>query len=151
MVNVVEENGVQKVTFGTGPFYMEHQYLRAANKALAAAETNFTGDGNPYGNIYGEAGEICRPQAIANGWTWNSAEYINCMLGEIQKYPSTQDLQDTIVASLPSTELYRHNYASPVWVPDLAGWLILLTIIVIIVLIIRLVYWIVIRIALFFV
>ena len=34
VINVVEENGTQRITFGTGPFYLEHQYLRAAKKAL---------------------------------------------------------------------------------------------------------------------
>ena len=45
-------------------------------------------DNNPNGNIYGLAGEVCRPIAIANGWSWNSAGYINCMMSEIQKYPA---------------------------------------------------------------
>ena len=151
VVNVVEENGVQRVTFGTGPFYLEHQYLRAANMALEAAEQKFAGDNNPNGNIYGMAGEVCRPQAIANGWAWNSSEYIGCMMGEIQKYPAATELNDTIVANLPSTELYRHNYASPVWAPDFAGIMILVTIGVILVLVWRMIYYIIIRIALLFV
>ena len=33
VINVVDDNGNQRVTFGTGPFYLEHQYIRAANKA----------------------------------------------------------------------------------------------------------------------
>ena len=34
VINIVDDNGTQKVTFGTGPFYLEHQYIRAANAAL---------------------------------------------------------------------------------------------------------------------
>ena len=37
VINVVDDNGTQKITFGTGPFYLEHQYIRAANNALAEA------------------------------------------------------------------------------------------------------------------
>lgn len=151
VINIVEENGAQKVTFGTGPFYLEHQYHRAANLALEKAEQKLTGDGNPYGNVYGEAGEICRPAAIENGWTWDSSEYINCMLTEIQKYPASAEIQDTIIASLPNTELFRHNYASPVWAPTPAGFMIIVTIIVILTLIIRLIYRVFLRIALIFV
>ena len=151
VVNVVEENGIQKVTFGTGPFYLEHQYHRAANKALALAEEKLFDDSNPYGNVYGEAGEVCRAEAIANGWTWDSSEYINCMLYEIQKYPAAADIQDAIIASLPSTELFRHNYASPVWAPTPVGFLLIVTFVIILILIIRLFYWIIVRIALFFV
>ena len=117
VINVVEENGEQKITFGTGPFYLEHQYLRAANKALKEAESKLTSDNNPNGNIYGAAGETCRALAIQNGWNWDSAGFINCMMDEIAKYPSANEIQDTIIANLPSTELYRHNYASPLWAP----------------------------------
>lgn len=152
VVNVVEENGVSRVTFGTGPFYLERQYLRAAHRALEKAEAELASDdSNPYGNIYGEAGETCRAAAIENGWTWDSSEFINCMLTEIQKYPAADDLQGTIIASLPSTELYRKNYASPVWAPSAAGFLLIITLIIILILIFRLIYYIVIRIALIFV
>ena len=34
VINIVDDNGNQKVTFGTGPCYLEHQYIRSANKAL---------------------------------------------------------------------------------------------------------------------
>ena len=151
VVNVVEENGVQRATFGTGPFYLEHQYHRSASKVLQEAEAKLASDENPYGNVYGAAGETCRAEAIANGWTWSSPEFIDCMLTEIQKYPAAADIQDTIIASLPSTELFRHNYASPVWAPTPAGFLLLITAVVLIILAIRLIYWIVIRIALVFV
>ena len=140
VINVVEENGEQRVTFGTGPFYLEHQYLRAANKALREAEAKLTGDGNPNGNIYGQAGEVCRAQAIQYGWNWDSAGFINCMMGEITKYPSADEIQDTVIAALPSTELYRRNYASPVWAPTLTGFLLLITAVIIIIIIVRIIH-----------
>lgn len=151
VVNVVEENGEQRISFGTGPFYLEQAYLRDATRALAEAEKQMASDNNPYGNIYGEAGTKCRAEAIRNGWAWNSSGFINCMMTEIQKYPAADELQDTIVAQLPSTELYRRNYASPVWAPTVAGCLILVTAAIILVLIFRLILWIVVRIAVFFV
>lgn len=150
VVNVVDDNGLQRVTFGTGPFYLEHQYIRAANAALAEAEKNLSSDSNPNGNIYAAASEVCRAQAIANGWSWNNANYINCMVGEIQKYPAADDIQSTINAKLPSTELYRKNYSSPVWAPTLSGFLILITLIIIVVIFIRGVIWIILRLALLF-
>lgn len=151
VVNVVEENGIQRLTFGTGPFYLEHQYLRAANKALEEAEKNMASDNNPNGNIYGLAGEVCRPIAIANGWSWNSAGYINCMMSEIQKYPAADEIQDTIIAKLPSTELYRKNYASPIWAPTVTGFMILITLVVIVVIFIRFVIFIILRLSLLFI
>ncbi len=151
VINVVDDNGLQRVTFGTGPFYLEHQYIRAANAALEKAEQELGSDTNPNGNVYQLASNVCRPQAIANGWTWNSPGYINCMMTEIQKYPASDEIQDRIVASLPSTELYRKNYASPVWAPTLTGFLLLLTAIIIVVIFIKALVWIILRLSLLFV
>ncbi len=151
VINVVEENGTQKITFGTGPFYLEHQYLRAAKKALEEAEKKMSGDNNPYGNVYGKAGEICRARALENGWTWDNVNFINCMLTEIQKYPSAAEIQDTIIASLPSTELYRRNYASPIWAPSLVGFTLLLTALIIVVIFIRFLIWLILRLSLLFI
>ena len=151
VVNVVEENGVQSLTFGTGPFSLEHQYIRAATKALEEAENSLVADNNPNGNIYGKAGEGCRSLAIQNGWSWNSAEYINCMMTEIQKYPAADDIQDQIIAALPSTELFRKNYASPVWAPTVTGFALLVTLVIIVVILVRIIVWIMLRLSLLFV
>ena len=138
------------MSFGTGPFYLEHQYLRAANKALEEAEKTMASDNNPNGNIYAMASGVCQPLAIQNGWSWSNPNYINCMMTEIQKYPAADELTDTIVANLPSTELYRRNYASPMWAPTLTGWVLLMTLTIIVVIFIRFLLWLVFRISLFF-
>ncbi len=151
VVNVVDDNGAQKVTFGTGPFYLEHTYIRAANRALAEAEERFADDSNPNGNIYAAASATCKALAIQNGWTWDNANYINCMVGEIQKYPAADNIESQIAASLPSTELYRHNYASPIWAPTATGWMILLSAVIVIVLLVRGLIWVFLRISLLFV
>ena len=151
VINIVEENGEQKIGFGTGPFYLEHQYLRAATAALEAAEAKLSGDENPNGNVYGMAGDTCKALAIQYGWTWDDANFINCMVTEINKYPAAADIQDTIIAALPSTELFRHNYASPVWTPSLLGWLVILTAIIVVVIFIKILIFIVLRLSLLFV
>ena len=151
VINVVDDNGNQRVTFGTGPFYLEHQYIRAANKALEEAEKTIASDANPNGNVYQMASDTCRPQAIANGWSWSDPNYINCMVGEIQKYPAADEINDTIAASLPSTELYRKNYASPLWVPTLTGFMLLITLVIIVVIFIRGIVWVFLRLSLLFV
>ena len=150
VINVVDDNGEQRIMFGTGPFYLEHQYIRAANAALEEAEKNVVADGNPNGNIYAAASEVCRAQAIANGWTWDNPNFINCMMSEIQKYPAADELSNSIVASLPSTELYRKNFASPVWAPSLTGWMLLITLVIIVVIIIRAIVWAILRLSLLF-
>ncbi len=151
VINVRDDNGEQKIEFGTGPFYLEHQYLRVANRALAEAEERMSDGSNPNGNIYAEASAICKGQAVANGWTWNDERYINCMMGEINKYPAADNLDNEIKASLPSTELFRYNFASPIWAPTLSGFMILATLIIIVVIFIRFVIWIILRLSLLFV
>ena len=151
VINVVDDNGIQKITFGTGPFYLEHQYIRAANKALAEAEATLSDDTNPNGNIYSLASEACRGQAIANGWAWNNPNYINCMISEIQKYPAADEIQDKVIASLPSTELYRREYASPIWTPTFTGIMVLITVVLVIILLVRIIWWIILRILLLFI
>ncbi len=151
VINVVDDNGEQKITFGTGPFYLEHQYNRDATRALHEAEKQIMDDSNPNGNIYNKANEVCRAQAIANGWNWDNPNFINCMISEIQKYPAADDIQDKIIASLPSTELYRHNYAAPIWAPTLTGFMMLVTAIIIVVIFIRFLVWLFLRLSLLFV
>lgn len=150
VINVVDDNGNQKLIFGTGPFYLEKQYIRAATVALEKAKANLANDTNPHGNIYSLAANTCRIPAIKNGWAWNNPKYINCMLTEINKYPATNNLESQIVASLPSTELYRHNYASPIWAFSLSGCLIILIFLIVVVIFIRFIVWLILRLYLMF-
>lgn len=150
VINVVDDNGTERITFGTGPFYLENQYKKSATAALKAAEERLSNDSNPNGNIYATASDTCRAEALANNWSWDNENYINCMLTEIQKYPASAEIEDQIIASLPSTSLYRHNYASPVWAPTLTGWMLLITLVIIVVIFIRCLIWIILRLSLLF-
>lgn len=148
VINLVENNGVQSVIFGTGPFYLEHQYLRAANAAIEAARSELVDDSNPNGNIYAAVADICQPLAIANGWKWSDQPYLDCWTSELAKYPESDNLDIHLTASVPPTELYRHDYASPIfsWTP--AGFAIIVCLILAVVIIVRFVIWLVLKIAL---
>ena len=142
VVNIVDNNGDKKIEFGTGVFYLEQSYLTAASEILQKASEAEIDDNNPNGNIYALASAVCRPLAIANGWSWNSPEHIACWQTELAKYPSTSAEGDTVRVSLPSTELYRREYVSPVWTPSISGFVILITFILGVVIFIRLLIWI---------
>lgn len=152
VINISESNGKQEISFGTGTFYLEHQYRRAAAKAIEAAEAELINSSdNPHGNIYAAASDVCRTRAIENGWySWTDQRYIDCMTSEIAKYPAHDTLTDQLVAKIPATELYRKNYASPLWAPSLSGFAILLTLILIIIVLIRGVIWVFLRLAILF-
>lgn len=148
VVNVVESNGIQSITFGTGVFYLEHQYLRAANAAIESAQNQLLDDSNPNGNIYAAAAAACRPQAIANGWSWSNQHYIDCWLGELAKYPAADELQTDFTANVPSTELYRREFDSPLWAPSWSGWAILACLIITFMIVVRIIIWCIVKIAL---
>lgn len=150
VINITEENGRTKVDFGTGVFYLEQQYYRAATKALEDAEAQLSSDTNPHGNIYSKATAVCQPQAIAHGWRWNSPAHIDCMLSELAKYPASSTIEDTIIADLPSPELYRISYASPLWAPTFSGIVILLSLLLIVVIFIHFLIWCIFNLALLF-
>lgn len=150
VVNVVEENGKQKIIFGTGPFYLENSYIRAANAAIEAAENTLVDDSNPNGNIYEAVRQICQPLALQNGWNSHQQEYLDCWTSELAKYPASETLTPVIVAAdLPSTELYRRSYASPLWAPTPAGFVILACVILLVIIVIRFLIWLILKIALF--
>lgn len=149
VINITEVNGAPVVTFGTGAFYLEQQYLRAANAAIAEAEATIIDDSNPNGNIYSAVSAICQPRAIASGWTWSSPEYLDCWTSELAKYPAANQLENALVAAVPPTELYRIDYASPLWSPTPTGFALLACAIIILIIIVRILIWVVLKLALF--
>lgn len=148
VINVVEENGLNKLEFGTGVFYLEQSYIRDASSALDAAAELEIDDSNPNGNIYALASAVCRPRAIASGWSWNSSEYISCFSEELAKYPADSNSNGSISVALPSPELYRREFSSPIWVFSASGVAILLTIIIGVVIFIRFFIWLILEITL---
>ncbi len=147
IVNFDEENGRTKLYFGTGPFYLANQYYRKAAAILAEAEAKAGDDSNPNGNVYAAAMAICKPQAIVNGWVWNSPGYIACMTGEINKYPTSETIEETIKADLPSPALYRFEFVSPIWTPTASGFSTLVCLLILAWLFFKLIAWIFIKIA----
>lgn len=150
VVNVIESNGVQKLTFGTGPFYLEQQYLRTTNAIIEQSEAKLVDDSNPNGNIYAAVSNICRPLAIQNGWAWNSPGYLECWTSELAKYPASEELDTQLTVDLPSTEEFRRNFASPVWAPTWAGWVLLACVIIFVIVVVRILIWFILQIALIF-
>ncbi|MBQ6320842.1 hypothetical protein IJI17_01300 [Candidatus Saccharibacteria bacterium] len=148
IVNVVESNGVKRLEFGTGVFYLEQSYLRDAGAALASVAETEIDDSNPNGNVYALASAVCRPLAIKNGWSWNHPDHIACYQSELAKYPAEDVSNATITAELPSTELYRREFVSPVWAPTASGFVLLVAALLGVVIFIRFLIWLILEISL---
>jgi len=148
VVNMIEENGAERLVFGTGPFYLEQQYIRKAKEELAKAEASLLNAGeNPHGNVFKKAAEICDARGIQFGWG-HSKPYFDCMTSELAKFPEMDEIEDFRTAMIPPTVEYRRDFVSPVWFPSLSGLVILVCILLIVVILMRLVIWAVLRIAL---
>lgn len=111
----------------TGPFYLEGQYHRDAQKIVDIAKQS----GGSGVNINAEAEATCKPRFTV----WSPA-YVQCFADELAKYPPSPDPTQNV--SLPSTELYRYSFSSPIWSPDFAGWSVVLCIVIIVMIIARL-------------
>ncbi len=153
VMNFLDKNGKTELVFGTGPFYLEHQYNRLALAALKQAQelAATISDNNPNGNVYAYANSVCQPQAIRYGWAWNSAQFIACMTGEINKYPVSDYITSQITASIPNTALFRYDFASPVWAPTPAGILMVISALIVLIIVFRIITWLLLRIALIFI
>jgi len=148
VVNMVEENGVERIVFGTGPFYLEQQYVRKAQEELAKAEAALLNAGeNPHGNVFKQAAEVCDALGRQYGWGY-SKPYFDCMINELAKFPEMEEIEDFQRAMIPPTVLYRRDFVSPVWAPSWSGLAILACALLVVVILIRFVIWIVLRIAL---
>jgi hypothetical protein len=112
----------------TGAFYLEQQYRRDAQKLVDAAKD----DSNPNGNINAKAEAICKPQYTV----WSPA-YVQCFTDELSKFPPSPDPTQNV--KLPSTSLYRYDFAAPAWSPDFAGLSVLVCFVIILMIIARLI------------
>lgn len=94
-------------------------------------ETQY-GASNPNGNIYKKAQEVCAPK-----YSHYSYAYLLCTTNELEKYaPAKDPASDT---SKPRKEAYIHDFSSPVWSPDFAGWAVLACGVIIALIVVRLI------------
>jgi hypothetical protein len=148
----VESNGENTLVLGTGPFYLENQYIRTAQAAIQHARDQLTAD-NPTGpgsDIYDKSAEYCNILAKQYGWrSWGKA-HIDCVLEQLSQYPSQGAIQDLKTAMIPSTALYYHNYAAPLWAPTPAGWTSLAVLVLTLIIILRILTSVILRLILRF-
>ncbi len=111
-----------------GGVYLKDSYQRAYNRAVAEA----SGEENPNGNIYKKAAQVCDPQ-----FHYYTIAYQQCFMTELQKYPSAGQLVDQL--NLPPASTFRHDFVSPVWSPDFAGWAVLACLVVALVIVVRII------------
>lgn len=108
--------------------YLESTYQRDSQKAL----DRVSGDQNPNGNIYKKAQEICAPR-----FSNFSTAYLQCTTSELAKFPASNELVNAV--KLPAASAYLHDYESPVWSPDYAGWSVVAAVVILLMIVVRLI------------
>lgn len=107
-------------------------YLEAGyNRDLTVWQSRQYGDSNPNGNIYEKAQQVCAPQ-----FSGYSTAYLQCTTSELAKYPAADALADG--SGQPVQQTYIHDFASPAWSPDFAGWSLVLCGVIVLFIFIRL-------------
>ena len=86
--------------------------------------------GSSNGNIFVKAQQVCAPRFSS----WSTA-YVQCVSDELAKYPAAEAVSDS---SKPRQENYIHNYASPLWTPDIAGWSVVVSLVIVVLILVRL-------------
>lgn len=110
---------------GSGTIYLESQYKRDTQKAIEKASAN-----DKPNNINLKADQVCKAQF--GGY---SQAYVQCFASELAKYPASAG---PTKVQLPNSNLYRHEFSSPVWSPDFAGFSVLICLIISVLIIARL-------------
>lgn len=101
----------------SGTIYLQEQYSRDTQAIIEAASARESSD-----NINLLADQACKAQF--GGY---SQAYVQCFASELAKFPSGVNAPDK--ANLPNPSLYRHDFASPAWSPDFAGFSLLICIV----------------------
>lgn len=89
------------------------------------------------GDAFQKAEAVCGPIARSNGWRWPDMRYTNCINQELEKIPGGQAVMSEF-KPLP-VEPYYHTFTSPLWSPDFAGWSLIITAVIGLIIIGRLV------------
>lgn len=115
----------------TGDIYLTKQYSRDSQAILQAASAAKNGASS----ISAQAYDICRKSFS----TWSLAA-VQCVSDEVARLTPAGD-DGTVHVSFPSPALYRHSFVSPLWSPDFAGFSVLLTLLIALVVIVRTIIW----------
>lgn len=116
---------------GDRGIYLEHSYQRAYDAAVQRAASS----GNASAATYQQADKDCRGLFSK---TASFPAYIQCVTDKVAATGAAADPVAAIQA--PSADLYRFNYQAPAWSPDVAGYTLLATALVGIILVLRLLF-----------
>ena len=122
-----------------GKIALDHTYKQMYDRKLKEFEEEIKNQSN--NDTVSKVRAVCDARAQQGGYgrftTQADPRYINCINEEWAKYPAAKTTNLQFEA--PSTEPYYHTFVSPIWSADYAGWSLLVTIFIAMIIIMRLV------------
>ena len=122
-----------------GRIALDHTYKRMYDRKLKEFEEEIKNQSN--NDTVSKVRAVCDARAQQGGYgrftTQADPRYINCINEEWAKYPAAKTTNLQFEA--PSTEPYYHTFVSPIWSADYAGWSLLVTIFIAMIIVMRLV------------
>lgn len=115
-----------------GGIYLSKSYERDRAAALEAAN----GASNPQAAVYQQASVECRAK-WQGGVTSFRNDYVQCVIDRVSALTSSSDPMANI--KLPVVDNYRYDFSSPVLSFDMAGFFVILTGVVMLIIIVRVV------------
>lgn len=111
---------------GDKGIYLEKTYQRAYDRAIQQALSSKSANSV----LYQQADQACRPIFSR---TASYPAYTQCVADKVAAQGPAQDPLSALKA--PSTDLYRHNYVSPFWSADAAGFAAAFTIFILLIIV----------------
>lgn len=129
----LQEYSLRHMNASTGQVFLENAYRQKINQLINDAKKTI--DSQQGQNAYKIAADICDKR-----FRGYSQAYAECFLSEVNKQSSSVPTPVEIKTLSPNT--YIHSYASPYWSPDLAGFAVLIWGLLLTGVVLRLIFWI---------
>lgn len=122
-----------------GRIALEHSYARQYEAELEQFQANRSGESS--NDVVQRVRQACDAQAAAGGWgrytTQADPRYVDCINKEWEKYPAGEASASEFIP--PAVAPYYQTFVSPLWSPDYAGWSVVVTGVIALVIIARLI------------
>ena len=122
-----------------GRIALEHSYKRAYEAAWKEFESKSASRSS--NDTVAKVRQVCDARAQAGGWgrfyATADPRYVSCINDEWAKYPAASSLD--LKFTPPATAPYYQTFVPPLWSSDLAGWSLVVTGVIMLIIIARLV------------
>ena len=115
--------------------YLQYTYERERDRVLDKA-SSATNNSNPNAKVYQKASIECRARWQGGVESFRN-DYVQCVIDRVKTLQAGSEAVTAL--RLPKADLYRHDFISPLWSPDFAGFSVLFCLLILVLIICRLI------------